>query len=50
VSADRDVTAFDERATSYDDGWLGRLHHDVAKRTVAVALASKPGSTDLGPV
>lgn len=42
MSFDRDVTAFEERATSYDAGWLGRLHHNIANRTVNVALASKP--------
>jgi ubiquinone/menaquinone biosynthesis C-methylase UbiE len=42
MSADRDVTAFDERAPRYDQGWLGRFHHDVVKRTVDVALLSQP--------
>jgi ubiquinone/menaquinone biosynthesis C-methylase UbiE len=42
MSVDRDVTAFDERATRYDRGWLGRLHHDIAKRSVEVALSSQP--------
>jgi ubiquinone/menaquinone biosynthesis C-methylase UbiE len=42
MPADRDVTAFDERAPRYDEGWLGRLHHDIVKRTVEVALLSQP--------
>ena len=28
----RDVTAFDERAQDYEDGRLGRLHHNIADR------------------
>jgi hypothetical protein len=35
----RDVAAFDERAPSYETGWLGRLHHDIADRAVDLALA-----------
>ena len=38
----RDVAAFDERAPSYETGWLGRLHHDIADRAVDLALASSP--------
>jgi len=36
----RDVAAFDERAPSYETGWRGRLHHDIADRAVDLALAS----------
>ena len=39
----RDVAAFDERAPSYETGWRGRLHHDIADRAVDLALASAPG-------
>jgi ubiquinone/menaquinone biosynthesis C-methylase UbiE len=39
---ERDIAAFDERATGYDQGWLGRLHHDIAKKTLAIALALDP--------
>jgi hypothetical protein len=42
MPADRDVTAFDERASRYDQGWLGRLHQDIVKRTIEVALLSQP--------
>jgi ubiquinone/menaquinone biosynthesis C-methylase UbiE len=35
----RDVTAFGERARGYEEGWLGRLHHEIADRTVSLALA-----------
>lgn len=42
VSHDRDVSAFDQRAATYDDGYLGRLHRDVADRTISVALAAVP--------
>jgi ubiquinone/menaquinone biosynthesis C-methylase UbiE len=38
----RDVAAFDERAPSYETGWLGRLHHDIADRAADLALASSP--------
>ena len=36
----RDVAAFDERATGYDQGWLGRLHHDIAGQTAEIALTA----------
>lgn len=36
MPADRDVTAFAQRALHYDAGWLGRLHHDIVERTVEV--------------
>jgi ubiquinone/menaquinone biosynthesis C-methylase UbiE len=35
----RDVEAFEERARRYDQGWQGRMHHEIADRTVAVAAA-----------
>ena len=42
MSVDRDVNGFDDRATRYDHGWLGRLHHDIAKRSLEIALSSQP--------
>jgi ubiquinone/menaquinone biosynthesis C-methylase UbiE len=42
VAPDRDAQAFDERAAGYDNGWLGRLHHQIADRTVEIALALAP--------
>jgi len=33
----RDVAAFDQRAAGYDEGWLGRLHRDIADRAAALA-------------
>jgi hypothetical protein len=42
MPAERDVTAFDERATTYEQGLLGRLHHEIAERTAAIALSSLP--------
>ena len=42
MSHDRDVAAFDRRSQSYDDGFLGRMHHEIAKRTVAQALEAMP--------
>jgi ubiquinone/menaquinone biosynthesis C-methylase UbiE len=38
MSSGRDIGAFDERAASYDTGWLGRLHHEIADRTAVLAL------------
>jgi ubiquinone/menaquinone biosynthesis C-methylase UbiE len=42
VADDRDVAAFGRRAQSYDSGWLGRLHSEVAQRTASVALSVTP--------
>jgi ubiquinone/menaquinone biosynthesis C-methylase UbiE len=42
VSKHRDVDAFDERSAGYEQGWLGRLHHEIADRTAEVALAVAP--------
>ena len=36
------MAAFGERAPGYEDGWLGRLHHDVADRCADLALARSP--------
>ncbi len=42
MSADRDVRAFQERAATYDQGWLGRLHHDITDRAADLALRTRP--------
>jgi ubiquinone/menaquinone biosynthesis C-methylase UbiE len=42
VPYDRDVGAFDERASRYESGWLGQLHHQIADRAVDLALACVP--------
>lgn len=42
MTPDRDVAAFDERARNYEDGWLGRLHHEIADRAADLALARAP--------
>jgi ubiquinone/menaquinone biosynthesis C-methylase UbiE len=42
VPYDRDVGAFDKRASGYEAGWLGRLHHEIADRAVDLALACEP--------
>ena len=34
------MTAFDERAAGYEQGWRGRLHHEIADRTAALAQAA----------
>lgn len=39
---DRDVAAFDARARTYKQGPLGRLHREIAARTVDLVLASGP--------
>ena len=39
MPAHRDVAAFAARAPSYEDGWRGRLHHDIAGRAADVALS-----------
>lgn len=47
----RDVAAFNDRATGYDRGWLGRVHHEIADRTanLAVATVAAPkGVLDVG--
>jgi ubiquinone/menaquinone biosynthesis C-methylase UbiE len=42
MAHDRDVAAFDERAPGYENGWLGKLHHDIADRTADLALSRSP--------
>jgi ubiquinone/menaquinone biosynthesis C-methylase UbiE len=42
MSRDRDVAAFQDRAPDYEEGWLGRLHHEIADRTVALTLRYAP--------
>jgi ubiquinone/menaquinone biosynthesis C-methylase UbiE len=42
MAADRDVAAFGRRAPSYDLGWRGRLHHQIADRVAGLALARRP--------
>ena len=42
MTRDRDIAAFDVRAPGYEDGWLGRLHHQIADRTADLALTLTP--------
>jgi ubiquinone/menaquinone biosynthesis C-methylase UbiE len=42
MARDRDVAAFDQRARGYEEGWRGRLHHEIADRTADLALACAP--------
>ncbi len=42
MSRYRDVAAFDERSAGYEQGWLGRLHHEIADRTADLALTVAP--------
>jgi len=37
---DRDVGAFEVRATTYEDGWKGRMHGDIAPRTAELAVSA----------
>ncbi len=39
---DRDIQAFEDRATDYERGWRGRLHHDIALRTADIARTLDP--------
>ena len=36
----RDVAAFGERAPGYEQGWRGRMHHDIADRVADLALSA----------
>ena len=42
MARDRDVAAFGERAQGYDEGWRGRMHHQIADRTADLALTCAP--------
>jgi ubiquinone/menaquinone biosynthesis C-methylase UbiE len=42
VPPHRDVAAFDKRAPGYEQGWRGRLHHDIAGRAAELALSVHP--------
>lgn len=44
VPPDRDLAAFDARAATYESGWLGRLHHEIAERTAELAVATCPAA------
>ena len=35
----RDVAAFDDRAPGYEQGWRGRMHHDIAGRVAELAVS-----------
>ena len=36
----RDLAEYNDRAGSYDHGWRGRLHHEIADRTASLAAAT----------
>jgi ubiquinone/menaquinone biosynthesis C-methylase UbiE len=44
MPADRDVAAFEERATGYESGWRGRMHHEIADRVASLAAARAPAA------
>jgi hypothetical protein len=54
MARDRDVAAFGERAQGYDEGWRGRMHHQIADATADLALSCVPApggysTSDAGP-
>ena len=42
MARDRDVAAFGERAQGYDEGWRGRMHHQIAGGAADLALTCVP--------
>ncbi|MGH2849982.1 MAG: class I SAM-dependent methyltransferase [Solirubrobacteraceae bacterium] len=42
MSHERDVAAFGARAPRYEEGRLGRMHHEIADAVLAIALALDP--------
>jgi ubiquinone/menaquinone biosynthesis C-methylase UbiE len=42
MAHDRNVAAFGERAQGYDEGWRGRMHHQIADRVADLALTCVP--------
>ena len=38
----RDLAAFEQRAPGYEEGWLGRRHHEIADRTARLVLSEAP--------
>jgi ubiquinone/menaquinone biosynthesis C-methylase UbiE len=42
MARDRDVAAFGERAQGYDEGWRGRMHHQIADGAADLALTCVP--------
>jgi len=42
VAHHRDIQDFDDRAASYERGWRGRWHRDIAGRAAELALSAAP--------
>jgi ubiquinone/menaquinone biosynthesis C-methylase UbiE len=42
MPAARDIDAFEQRAARYEEGWLGRMHREIADRTADTALRYQP--------
>ena len=42
MNRERDVAAFEKRAPGYEDGRLGRMHREIADRTLDLALRCVP--------
>lgn len=42
MPAHRDVAAFEERAPRYEEGWLGRLHREIAEATASLTVDLAP--------
>jgi ubiquinone/menaquinone biosynthesis C-methylase UbiE len=41
VTRQRDIQAFDDRAHEYESGWKGKMHLDIATRSVGTALPDR---------
>jgi ubiquinone/menaquinone biosynthesis C-methylase UbiE len=42
VPYERDVRAFHDRAPTYEDDWRGKMHREIATRTLDLALGANP--------
>ena len=42
MARDRDVDAFDRRASGYESGLIGKLHEDIVNRTIRIAVTIAP--------
>lgn len=43
-----DVDAFEARATTYEDGWRGKMHRDIASRTAKLAASAAAATANGG--
>lgn len=47
MSRRRDTAAFDRRADTYDQGWLGRWHIEITEAARALARSTTPNATSI---